>query len=37
MKLGWSNLLEKLGIKKKQKLYVVPKPGDKNAGKNWVN
>ena len=34
MKLGWSNLLEKLGLKKKQKLYVVPKPPPKQ---DWVN
>lgn len=33
VKLGWSNLLEKLGLKKKQKLYVVPKPSDQK----WVN
>lgn len=33
MKLGWASLLEKLGLKKKQKLYVVPKPSDQK----WVN
>ena len=35
MKLGFATLLEKLGLKKKQKLYVVPKP-PKNDQK-WVN
>jgi membrane associated rhomboid family serine protease len=33
MKLAWSQLLERLGVKKKQKLYVVPKPSDQK----WVN
>lgn len=33
MKLAWSQLLERLGLKKKQKLYVVPKPSDQK----WVN
>jgi hypothetical protein len=37
MKVAWWNLLEKLGLKKKPKLYVVPGPKPKGDGQKWVN
>jgi len=35
-KLAWASLLERLGLKKKPKLFVVPGPGNGPGGK-WVN
>lgn len=37
VKVAWWNLLEKLGLQKKPKLYVVPGPKPKGDGQKWVN
>ena len=36
-RVAWWDLLEKLGLKKRPKLYVVPGPKPGNDGKKWVN
>lgn len=37
VKVAWWSLLERLGLKKKPKLYVVPGPKTDSNGKPWVN
>ena len=37
VRVAWWGLLERLGLKKKPKLYVVPGPKPGDDGKKWVN